>query len=379
LEIIIIGLKDMNRFFIFAITFVIVLTNCTPKDRPKDSLVLEKALEGEKIAQPDIVLTKKINLDEEPDLEVLYLVRNANSEILIAFKQKGDSWETLWMKKYSLLNLGPLAHSLQENKWVAVQEPEKKEGYIVKKILLEELPGDNFNSVFIEMMSEEPPLGLFSVPMGYRKGKKILDGLAVLKDHPTVKATKRSEFEYKAKDKSIVVFPKDRNLNLEFVYNGFEMIPNLSSQPIPSIVKLENTNNKYRIEFKNRGGFNTNTYITLSFPQGGKAKGLSDVGVKAYNKGDSVYSKTRDKYIPASYPMVEATKPSWGSNVRYAFEFEYDCLCEPKDLQEDLHFLFRISYRYNRNIEMIPNEFSIYPEITSDQQGFPTYKLPLPK
>ncbi|MCC5813375.1 MAG: hypothetical protein JJT78_01345 [Leptospira sp.] len=369
----------MNRFFIFAITIVIVLTNCTPKDRPKDSFVLEKALEGEKIAQPDIVLTKKINLDEEPDLEVLYLVRNANSEILIAFKKKGDSWETLWMKKYSLLNLGPLAHSLQENKWVAVQEPEKKEGYIVKKILLEELPGDNFNSVFIEMMSEEPPLGLFSVPMGYRKGKKILDGLAVLKDHPTVKATKRSEFEYKAKDKSILVFPKDRNLNLEFVYNGFEMIPNLSSQPIPSIIKLENTNNKYRIEFKNRGGFNTNTYITLSFPQGGKAKGLSDTGVKAYNKGDSVYSKTRDKYIPASYPMVEATKPSWGSNVRYAFEFEYDCQCELKDLLEDLHFLFRISYRYNRQVEMIPNEFSIYPEITSDQQGFPAYKLLLPK
>lgn len=355
-------------------SLAISLIGCSPKDRPSDTLIMESVLKDEKQASPKIISHRKINLDEEPDLESLVLLRNGTTEILASFKFKGEEWVHLNSLKFSLMNIGPFAYSVQDKKWVATQKPEKNEGYIVKKIIAQELPGDNFNSIFIEIMSEEPPLGLFSVPMGYRKGKKILDGLSILKDHPNVKSSKRADFSYNPKDKSILAFPEDGNMKLEFVFNGFEMIPNLSAQPIPAILKIDRKGNQYRVEFKNRGGYNTNTYLTLSFPKGGVVKEITKPDLQAYKKGDSVYSRTKDRFIPAIHPMVEATKSAWGANVRYAIEFSYDCECDDPE-----YFLFRTSYKYNRNIEMIPNEFSIYSSNDTDQQGFPAYIVPFPK
>lgn len=365
---------NMNRFFfsLLILNLGIQLTYCSPTDRPKNSYVLDQVLKGEKISSPNIVFSRKINLDEKPDLEVIYLVRNGQSETVAVFKRTGEEWKMEWKKSFSLMNIGPLEYKSEDSKWVPVKEEKPNQGFIVKKMIAQELPGDSFNTIFMEVMSEEPPLGLFSFPIGYRKGQKVLDGLRVLKDHPKLKTGKRGDFEYKPEDKSILVFPNDRNMSLEFVFNGREMIPNLSSQPIPSILSFsQKENNRYRIEFKNRGGFNTTTYITLSFPGEGKLQTLSDTKeVRAYSKGDSVFSKVHDRFVPAEYPMIEATKASWGRNVRYAFEFEYT--------GEAKTALIRSSYRYNRNVETIPNEYSIAPTAI-DQQGFSAYPISLPE
>ncbi|EMF98245.1 hypothetical protein LEP1GSC123_1780 [Leptospira borgpetersenii str. 200701203] len=67
---------------------------------------------------------------------------------------------------------------------------------------MEELPGDGFNSLFLEVLSEEPPLGLFSVPYAIRKGQKILDGLLSLKDHEFLIKSKRVDFDYNKTEKT---------------------------------------------------------------------------------------------------------------------------------------------------------------------------------
>jgi hypothetical protein len=388
----------------------IISTSCSSKDGPSDDFAINAVL-GESIKySPEVVFSRKINLDELPDFEFLILIRNGSDEILSTFKLKNNGeWTCVWKKSFSLMNAGPFEYNSKDKKWIPSKANFSNDGFIIKNVLAVELAGDHYNSIFFEIMSEEPPMGLFSVPMGYRKGSKILDGLQLFKDHPKVKNVKRVDFSYKKEDKSIIVFPKDKNSSLEFVFNGYEMVLNLNSQPIPSLVDVKRDGNKFRLEFKNRGGYTSVTYLTLSFPEASKIKVISETGVRGYQKGDSIYPHAEGRQITAKFPLVEATKEGWGANVRYAFEFELtmeskknnsnslninsngsssiDSLSTNGSLGQDknqsasssnnIEGLYRISYKWNRNTETIPNSFSVAP-YTMDQQGFPAYNLTLP-
>lgn len=380
--------KMQNLFKLISLLFVILLVaSCSPKDRPNNTFAIDTVLEGIVRKSPEVIYSRKINLDAMPDFEVVYLIRNGSEEFLSVFKndpQKG--WICTWKKSYSLLNVGPIDYNQTQNKWIPSKDSNSSDGYIVKNLLAVELAGDNFNSLFFELMSEEPPQGLFSIPMGYRDGKKILDGLQILKDHPKIKSAKRADFNFKKEDKSIVVFPKDRSSSLEFVFNGYEMILNLNSQPIPSLISGKREGNRVRLEFKNRGGYTSVTYLTLSFPGAKKVKAISSTGLRAYQKSESIYSFTKGSHIPAQYPLVEATKEGWAANVRYAIEFEIDFEESSQVTQENevenrksipIEALFRVSYKWNRNTETIPNSFSVVP-FEIDQQGYPSYKLLIP-
>lgn len=376
---------SLLKKFVTIATATILIAQCTPQDRPVDVQAIKLILGGIEPQSPQVIYSRKINLDKEPDLEVLFLIRNGQEEHVGIFKGISGEWRIVWKKSFSLLNIGPIRHAQMENKWIPHAHPDKNEGYVVKNILAAELPGDKFNSLFMEVLSEEPPLGLFSVPMGFRLGQKILDGFALLKDHPKLVLSKRGDFDYKPEDKTIRIFPRDVSQSLEMVFNGSEMIPNLSSQPIPALTNAKKEGNRFRLEFKNRGGYSPVTYLTLSFPQGGKVRPISSSGLRVYQKGDSIYSRTLGKNVPATYPLIEATKEGWGTNVRYAFEFEYeptgtsDQTNNPSknpEIEERPYFLFRTSYRYNRQVESIPNDFSVT-YTTPDQQGFPAYRLPL--
>ncbi len=389
-------------FWIFIGSVLIISTNCSSKDGPSDSYAINAVLGDTVRHSPEVVFSRKINLDELPDFEYLVLVRNGNDEILSTFKyQNTGEWVCIWKKSFSLMNAGPFEYNSKDKKWISSNSNFSNDGFIIKNVLAVELAGDHYNSIFFELMSEEPPMGLFSVPMGYRKGIKILDGLQLFKDHPKVKSVKRVDFSYKKEDKSIIVFPKDRNSILEFAFNGYEMVLNLNSQPIPSLIDVKRDGNKFRLEFKNRGGYTSVTYLTISFPQASRIKALSESGVKAYQKGDSIFSQAEGRQVSAKFPLIEATKEGWGANVRYAFEFEL--IIEPnsdsttlsstesdssKNLpstdnmkpttqSNPIEGLYRISYKWNRSTETIPNSFSVVPYLM-DQQGFPAYKLTLP-
>jgi len=165
------------------------------------------------------------------------------------------------------------------------------------------------------------------------------------------------------------------------------MILNLNSQPIPSLISGKREGNRVRLEFKNRGGYTSVTYLTFSFPGAKRVKAISETGVRSYQKGDSIYSVVKGNHIPAQFPLLEATKEGWGANVRYTIEFEID-FEEPANKDPDEKFnekqksipieaLFRVSYKWNRNTETIPNSFSVVP-FDMDQQGYPAYKLLIP-
>ncbi|MBM9548332.1 hypothetical protein JWG40_14995 [Leptospira sp. 201903074] len=375
---------NLSIRFLFTATFFLFLAMfCSPKELPSDAEI-RAAVYGKDAGQAVRVLgQKQINLDETPEMETLVLFQSGTSEVLAAFRRDGSSWTFLWKLEYFLQNLGPMFYDGKLKSWVSGSAPGKEKvtfaGDCLRRIVVAELPGDNFNSVFIEVLAEEPPLGLFSVPMGYRKGKKIWDGFQ-LKEHEELKRSKRVDFEYSAKDKSFRIFPTNPNYSQEFVYNGWEMLANLPMQPVPSFVSLEVTpkfeigkESQVTLQLKNRGNYVSLTYLSLSFPEAGSVRLAGETqGVRIYKKGDIVYNIVSNKKVPAEYPLLEVTKEGWANNFRYGIKFYYT----PKESVTP-KILFRSTYKFYHEIVSIPNQFSIAP-FERDQQGFPSYLLGAP-
>lgn len=366
---------------IISFLLVLVSLSCSSKEAP-DSSEVQEFLYGKGAKDPVRILgSKQINLDESPDLEVLVLSQTGKSEVISTYKKSGSSWKFLWKQEFYLETLGPTYYDPGSNGWkpgkVSGTEKSVFAGDLVRRIVLAELPGDSFNSIFVEVLVEEPPIGLFSIPLGYRLGKKIWNGFQ-LKDHEELLRTKRADFEYAPKDKSFRIFPKSPNYSQEFVFNGWEMIPNLPMQPIPSFLSLEvdpkwemGKESLVTLQLKNRGNFVSLTYLTLSFPENGILRLAGEAaGVRTYKKGDEIFNKQKSKKIPAEYPLLEVTKEGWASQFRYGIKFYYT----PKESVPP-KILFRSTYKYYHEIVSIPNQYSIS-NFDLDQQGFYSYLLP---
>ncbi len=370
---------NLVRFAVF-ILLAIGTTDCKQSDAPSSSQVAE-ALYGTGTEKSVRILGSKVaNLDEEADLESIVLSQSGQSEAISVYKKISGNWVFQWKQEYHLLSLGETYYDLKTLRWLPgkLQGKEKKllEGDCIRRIVIGELAGDPFNSIFLEVLSEEPPLGLFSVPFGFRKGKKILDGLQ-LKEHEELVRSKRIDIEYSNKDKSVRIFPTSPNYSQEFVFNGWEMIPNLPMQPIPAFISMEiqpklelGKESKITLQFKNRGNFASVTYLSFSFPDDADiTKSETSQGVRIYNKGQTVYNIMQGKQIPATNILLEATKEAWGNNFKYGISFYYRPL---KNLEPKI--LFRSSFKYYKEIVSIPNKDSIT-KTEIDQQGFHTYPL----
>ncbi|MCE9501765.1 MAG: hypothetical protein K8R21_14885 [Leptospira sp.] len=363
------------------ILLLFFLAACSQRNAPSEKEVIEKLIPENGRKNPSVVLTKSANLDETPDLEAIVLVRNGTEEILSVFKKQSSGWEFTLKKSFSLLNIGPIEYDKEKKKWLPTGNQKEREGYIIKRILLGELPGDSFNTIFIEVLSEEPPAGLFSVPYAFRKNKKILDGLTTLKEHENLKKTFRADFLYDEKEKNIKIFPGDTSYAQEFVWNGWELLPDISGVPISALLEVEvktlpekNKESEIILNFKNRGAGANVSYLSFGFPDGGIIKTSGDSpGYKIYSTGSPVYSIKEKKFSPAKYPLLEITKEGWGRNYKFSAKFK---LIPVKSGAQKI--LFRTSAKIAREIVSIPNDYSSA-ETTGDQQGFQAYTIEIGK
>ncbi|MGJ4752902.1 LIC13341 family surface-exposed protein [Leptospira kmetyi] len=364
---------------LFSLIVLLLSVGCSSKT-PSDSQIVELLFSAADKKNPDVLLKKVGNLDEDPELESFALVRNGTEEVLGVFKKKGGEWSLLGKFSFSLLNIGPLHYDASKSAWLPGESDKqtKEAGYVVKRILMEELPGDGFNTLFLEVLSEEPPLGLFSVPYAIRKGQKILDGLLSLKDHEFLIKSKRIDFDYNKTEKNITIFPSNRSYAQNFIFNGWEMVPDIPRVAVPSILSLEAPKEWKKgvageaiLWLKNRGSYAGVTYLSLSFPVGGKVTvDTTKEGQRFYSPGSSVFSAA-GKYINSSVPLIEITKEGWGRNHKYGIRFS---LTPEQDGTP--HVLFRSSTRMGREVINLPNQFGSIQKQT-DQQGFVSYKLEL--
>ncbi|PJZ71571.1 hypothetical protein CH373_01335 [Leptospira perolatii] len=357
------------------------LFGCNTKT-PSDSNIISLVIDSTQEKNPDVILKKVGNLDEDPDLECFALVRNGTEEILsVLKKEKNGDWKLVSKNTFSLLNIGPLAYNPKTSSWQADDsKPQKEAGYIVKRILMEELPGDEFNSLFLEVLSEEPPLGLFSVPFVIRKGVKILDGLSILKDHEYLAKSKRGDFNYNKEEKNITIFPSSRTYAQNFNFNGWELVPDIPGVASPGLLSIDvpetwkkGQPGEVVIWFKNRGSYAGTAYLSLSFPNSQKVEtDTNKEGVRFYPPGSKVFS-SKGVYISSKIPLIEITKEGWGRNHKYGVRF---MLTPDQDGIPTL--LFRsTSKSYRETVNLPTPSSSVHTEV--DQQDFRSYTIVLEK
>lgn len=162
-------------------------------DNPQSLFDLVFAEGGKR--NPKVIFKKEVNIDLTPENEFVYIIRNGNEEILTVFDQKQKN--LLFKKVFTLLNIGPILYDSQKKKWTASSSEMQPDAlYIIKSLLFTRISNDSFDSIFLEILSEEPPLDLFSVPLVFRNYNLVFDGFELFKDSKLLKELNRIPITY---------------------------------------------------------------------------------------------------------------------------------------------------------------------------------------
>lgn len=191
----------MMKAFFLAIVFLLGC-NFFTKDNEKELFEIVFADGGKRV--PRIVFQKEVNLDLTPETEFFFVIRNGNEEIVAVLDHTKKN--LLFKNVFSLLNIGPIVYDPTKSKWIASSAEMKPDSlYIIKSLLFTRLSGDSFDSIFLEVLSEEPPLELFSVPLVYKNYKLIFDGFSLFKETKLLKELNRIPISYMPDKKGMQV------------------------------------------------------------------------------------------------------------------------------------------------------------------------------
>ena len=191
--------------------FLIFFSNCS--DIPDEASVLSAMFTKK---EGSIILKESVNLNEDPEPEFFYIGQNGQEEAVAIFAREQNKWLSVFQKRYSLVNRGTLVYDTGLNQWLPGSE--KCSSCIIKFHEFKKIPGDNFFSVFMEILTEQPPTGLFSFPLVLRKGRIIFNGLPLFIDDPLLKSTKRISFSFTEKDGMLTILPDNKELRKEYIF-----------------------------------------------------------------------------------------------------------------------------------------------------------------
>ncbi len=188
-------IKRNKRMYYLSLIVFIFLTSCNLFNKDNSQELFEILFADGGKRNPKILFQKEANLDLTPENEFFYIVRNGNEEILAVFDNTKKN--LLFKKVFALLNIGPIVYDTGKNKWVASSAEMKPDSlYIIKSLLFTRLANDSFDSIFLEVLSEEPPLELFSIPLVYKNYKLIFDGFSLFKETKLLKDLNRIPISY---------------------------------------------------------------------------------------------------------------------------------------------------------------------------------------
>ncbi len=183
--------RKICKFYLVLFLFV----HCTNPEKAEQNLVLEKIFGKDNIPKrTEFLVRKEIQLNADPNPEIVFIIRNTPEEIVAVFQKTNDSMELLHKTIFSMPHYGPYAYSESQKRWIPEKLNESVKTYIIQKIEFHKMPPDSFYTIFLEILSEEPPLPLFSVPMVFRAGVKIWDGIEELKEKNFLVQNLKSDF-----------------------------------------------------------------------------------------------------------------------------------------------------------------------------------------
>lgn len=136
----------------FGIILLIFMLGCTGKKKhyPNET-ELQKLFQ----LQTDfkVISSKLVNIDSDKDLETLLVIEEKDIERILILKKNGkDSYTGLYNFPFRNDIHKDLSYSKKLKKWITSK---KHHSQVIKRILVESLAGDDFNSLFVEVLQKK--------------------------------------------------------------------------------------------------------------------------------------------------------------------------------------------------------------------------------
>jgi hypothetical protein len=212
----------MYKIKFYLITFVILFSNCNDYPLSQNllnSLYPERDFKG---VLPKVVYQNSIILNKELKPNNIYVLRDKNEELICILENE----EVYMADKYIMLNYGPMKYNYNIRNFESEPIKETNKPFIIQDISFHKFKGDEFYSVFVSVFSEEPPLGFFLVPMIYRNGVKIFDGLNNLGEEEFLKKWKIVSYSFDSGNVFTLKFPGGEKIKYLWKEDRFFRLPN---------------------------------------------------------------------------------------------------------------------------------------------------------
>lgn len=357
----------MNRFCIILtlVASIALSASCKRSEKMSDSELAALVLDAP-AADAKVLLNKRVNLDEDPGLEIVAVISSQGKERFALLRHENDAWKRITHLDFPVQGSQPKA-GVADNVGSAVLR-------VVTKPIGE---GSKLNSVLVEYATGDPAAQGIPQILIFTKLKKSYDSLTALPKHPGMLKEKKIPFTFTDKD-VLILFAENPEYAHELRYNGFEVMDWHPGYPFPQLVEYETKRNgnvvDVNVTLRNQGDYSSLCYISLSLPAGGQVEFQDKEGMKLYAPGQRVYNRELKGFIPASYPLFEITKTGWRPLHRTVLKFKYKL---PEKSETPPAIFLRVSAKRGNDVENFPGEHSLV-STGKDQQGFPVYTLMMP-
>lgn len=210
-----------NKIELLAILLLVFLfSSCIESDQNINVIKLLYPERDFKGIYPKLVYYKELILDKSQKNSSIYIFRDKNEELLSIINNSN----IIVRQSYILSNYGAYSYSIEKSEFVPTDLLDTKKPLIINNITYHKIDKDDFYSLFFSILSEEPPIGLFKVPMIYRNGIKIFDGLNSLKEEGFLRKWKTASFELKNKNQLFIYSPGNDKLRFLWQDNTFTLL-----------------------------------------------------------------------------------------------------------------------------------------------------------
>lgn len=336
--------------------------------------IISQAFAGEMSPSgAELLLNRRVNLDSDPDLETAALISHGGGERLVFLKKAGGEPERMGSRDFILASPGTYLHGRKG--WVrSKQKAKSAPGRIVQRLVLRPIgKGAKINSVLVEYLLEKPGGGVTSALLIFTGGRLSFDSTTALIKYPPAQKVSRIPYRF-TRDNELYLFPGNSGYEVQLRYNGREMVLWYPGDPMIEFLPLKIKKGKgsdepldVLVELRNVGNFSMISYISASFPEGGRIKPL-DKNVRMYRKGSRIFGRTGNSIV-ASHPLLEVTQRGWRPYYRARIHFQW----QPVGKGEPLMLLRVVSRRQSEGLPIPPESGSV--PTVKDQQGYQAYSF----
>ncbi|HNH10150.1 MAG TPA: hypothetical protein PK683_16755, partial [Leptospiraceae bacterium] len=117
--------------------------------------------------------------------ETVHIFQGKNEEHLVVSRTAEDGPHPVFVKTFLHSFYGPYSYSQEKGKWIP--DSGKECPCILIQTELKKIGEDSYESLFLKVLSEEPPFGLSAVPFVIRENKVILNGLDMIPEDSKIR------------------------------------------------------------------------------------------------------------------------------------------------------------------------------------------------